>query len=125
MKIEILYSELVALIEKKFNVKIEELKYIAPSKIHLKFKAIRCDIEVVERRKSSIDVALENMSIATSFLIQRFRNITGVDQLSKYKFAIRFGKMDSLSEFFETMELKNLEPEKSGIIVELKKRDVE
>lgn len=123
MKIEILYSEISNYIKNTLGTNLN-ITYISPTRIQISQTIVRADLIIVERRKSSIDVVGENLSVAAKLLLPRIENIEGIDRLEGYKFAIRFGQMDVLKEFFKVMELVKVEFCETGIKIETKERDV-
>ena len=123
MKIEILYSEISSYIKNTLGTNLN-ITYISPTRIQISQTIVRADLIIVERRKSSIDVVGENLSVAAKLLLPRIENIEGIDRLGGYKFAIRFGQMDVLKEFFKVMELVKVEFCETGIKIETKERDV-
>lgn len=123
MKIEILYSEISNYIKNTLGTNLN-ITYISPTRIQISQTIVRADLIIVERRKSSIDVVGENLSVAAKLLLPRIENIEGIDRLGGYKFAIRFGQMDVLKEFFKVMELVKVEFCETGIKIETKERDV-
>lgn len=125
MKIEIFYSEVSNFIKKNHNIDLN-ISYKSPTKIHITGSKtlinIDTDLEIVARRKSSIDVKHEITSLLGLTVLSFLKSIKGIDDLGERTLAFRFGQMDGLGEVFKIMELVDLRFFETGIIVEIKER---
>lgn len=125
MKIEIFYSEVSNFIKKNHNIDLN-ISYKSPTKIHITGSKtlinIDTDLEIVARRKSSIDVKHEITSLLGLTVLSFLKSIKGIDDLGERTLAFRFGQMDGLGEVFRIMELVDLSFFETGIKIEIKER---
>lgn len=125
MKIEIFYSEVSNFIKKNHNIDLN-ITYKSPTKVHVTGSKtlikIDTDLEIVARRKSSIDVKHGLTSLLGLTVLSFLKNIKGIDDLGEQTLAFRFGQMDGLGEVFKVMELVDLSFFETGIKIELKER---
>ena len=125
MKIEIFYSEVSNFIKKNHNIDLN-ISYKSPTKIHITGSKtlinIDTDLEIVARRKSSIDVKHGITSILGLTVLSFLKSIKGIDDLGEQTLAFRFGQMDGLEGVFKVMELVDLSFFETGIKIELKER---
>ena len=125
MKIEIFYSEVSNFIKKNHNIDLN-ITYKSPTKVHVTGSKtlikIDTDLEIVARRKSSIDVKHGITSILGLTVLSFLKSIKGIDDLGEQTLAFRFGQMDGLEGVFKVMELVDLSFFETGIKIELKER---
>lgn len=125
MKIEISYSEVSNFIKKNHNIDLN-ISYKSPTKIHITGSKtlinIDTDLEIVARRRSSIDVKHGITSLLGLTVLSFLKSIKGIDDLGEQTLAFRFGQMDGIGEVFKVMELVGLSFFETGIIVEIKER---
>lgn len=125
MKIEIFYSEVSNFIKKNHNIDLN-ISYKSPTKIHITGSKtlinIDTDLEIVARRRSSIDVKHEITSLLGLTVLSFLKSIKGIDDLGERTLAFRFGQMDGLGEVFKIMELEGFRFFETGIMIEIKER---
>ena len=125
MKIEIFYSEVSNFIKKNHNIDLN-ISYKSPTKIHITGSKtlinIDTDLEIVARRRSSIDVKHGITSLLGLTVLSFLKSIKGIEDLGEQTLAFRFGQMDGLGEIFKTLQLKNFTFTETGLIIEVVER---
>ena len=125
MKIEIFYSEVSNFIKKNHNTDLN-ISYKSPTKVHVTGSKtlinIDTDLEIMARRKSSIDVKYGITSLLGLTVLSFLKSIKGVDDLGEQTLAFRFGQMDGLGEVFKVMELVDFSFFETGIKIEINER---
>ena len=125
MKIEIFYSEVSNFIKKNHYTDLN-ISYKSPTKVHVTGSKtlinIDTDLEIMARRKSSIDVKYGITSLLGLTVLSFLKSIKGVDDLGEQTLAFRFGQMDGLGEVFKVMELVDFSFFETGIKIEIKER---